>query len=62
MNRLVRCLRNGHRDDSGASEAKQEEHVGAYSEWCMRVVYIVTSKQFKGVNGGANVQEEEEEW
>jgi hypothetical protein len=42
--------------------SEQEEQVGAYSEWCMRVMYIDTSKQFTGVNGGANVQEEEEEW
>jgi hypothetical protein len=42
--------------------SEQEEHVGAYSEWCTRVIYIDTSKQFKGVNGGANVKEEEEEW
>ncbi len=66
MNRLIRCLINGGRQETEMIQAllrsEQEEHVGAYSEWCMRVIYVDTSKQFKGVNGGANVQEEEEEW
>jgi hypothetical protein len=53
MNRLVRCLINGGRQETEMIEtllrSEQEEHVGAYSEWCMRVINIDTSKQCKGV-------------
>ncbi len=53
MNRLIGRLTMASKRKA-LLRSEQEEHVGAYSEWCMRVIYIDTSKQFKGVNGGAN--------
>jgi hypothetical protein len=47
MNRMVRCPTNGGRQETemilALLRSEQEEHVGAYSEWCMRVIHKDTS-------------------